>query len=231
MTGHQHEKWQMQEHPDGGVYCAACGERPDPVKQALKNYRAAVDVVRSAEYVKRQAAQALYEARQTAKIESDLDDLDPETVTVLKPGDPGFVTFEEHLPRPGPFRTCIAREDVLSSDGRVILMDAVDWQIGTRVPLTSSFEGGLVIGSAKVVEVSGRSVTAEVHVDPESAEGRLIFEGTGRISLGVGLDHVEADVDNGASPTMTITSGRLRQVAVQPPEQACWPECVVSLDG
>lgn len=53
----------MQEHADGGLYCAVCGEHPDPVRQALKNYRAAVEVVRSAEYVKKQAAQALYEAR------------------------------------------------------------------------------------------------------------------------------------------------------------------------
>jgi hypothetical protein len=27
MTGHRHEEWQHRDDPDGGRYCAACGER------------------------------------------------------------------------------------------------------------------------------------------------------------------------------------------------------------
>lgn len=30
MTGHHHEPWQMRVAPDGGTYCAACGERTEP---------------------------------------------------------------------------------------------------------------------------------------------------------------------------------------------------------
>lgn len=197
MTGHQHEKWQEQEHPDGGVYCAACGERPDPVQQALKNYRAAVEVVRSAEYVKRQAAQALYEARKAAGSGGDATDGDP-------------------LPSKA-FHARIAYVEEPTADNRVIQSGAVDWQFGKRVPLTSGFEGGQIIGWAIPLRIEDDgAVMATVYVEDEKVIG----------SLGIGLDLTSMSVND--EHQMAITGGRLRHVAAQSVEAAAWPGVVVN---
>lgn len=200
MTSHQHEKWQEQEHPDGGVYCAACGERPDPVQQALKNYRAAVDVVRSAEYVKREAAQALYEARQAAGS-----------------GDSATVGYADGDPLPAEaFHARIAYVEEPTTDNRVIAPGAIDWAFGQRVPLTSGFEGGRIIGWVipSHIDASG-AVMATAYVEDDAAIG----------SLGIGLDNVSMGVNE--DHQMTITAGRLRHVAAQPVEAAAWPGVVV----
>lgn len=204
MTRHQHEKWQEQEHPDGGVYCAACGERPDPVQQALKNYRAAVDVVRSAEYFKREAAQALYEARQAAGS-----------------GEDATVGYADGDPLPADaFHAAIAYVEEPTTDNRVIAPGAVDWAFGQRVPLTSGFEGGRIIGWAipSHIDDSG-AVMATVYVEDGAAIG----------SLGIGLDNTSMSVDD--EQRMAITGGRLRHVAAQDAANAAWPGVVVNREG
>src|SRR3546814_11381802 len=59
---------------------------------------------------------------------------------------------------------------------------------------------------------------------------RLITPLDTAISLGVGLDNIEAEVSNEEPPFMTIQSGRLRHVAAQPAESAAWPGVVVTRD-
>lgn len=207
MSGHQHEKWQEQEHPDGGVYCAACGERPDPVQQALAQYRAAVDEVRRAEYVKRQAAQVLYEARKAAGS-----------------GEDATVGYADGDPLPSKaFHARIAYVEEPTKDDRVIEPGKVDWQFGKRVPVTSGFEGGRVIGHAipSHIDASG-AVMATVYIEEDVL--RLIAPLDTSISLGVGLDSIEGSVEDGR---MTIKGGRLRQIAAQPAESAAWPGVVV----
>ena len=200
MSGHQHEKWQEQEHPDGGVYCAACGERPDPVQQALAQYRAAVDEVRRAEYVKRQAAQALYEARKAAGS-----------------GEDATIGYADGDPLPADaFHARIAYVEEPTTDNRVIAPGAVDWAFGQRVPLTSGFEGGRVIGWAipSHIDDSG-AVMATVYVEDGEAIG----------SLGIGLDNISMSVNS--EHETTITAGRLRHVAAQAAANAAWPGVVV----
>jgi hypothetical protein len=200
VSGHQHEKWQEQEHPDGGVYCAACGERPDPVQQALAVYRAAVDEVRRAEYAKQRAAQALYEARKAAGT-----------------GEAATVGYADGDPLPAnAFHARIAYVEEPTKDGRVIAPGAVDWQFGQRVPLTSGFEGGQVIGWA-----------IPSHIDPSGAVMATLYveEGQDIGSFGIGLDNTGMSVND--DHQMTITSGRLRHVAAQSVEAAAWPGVVV----
>lgn len=193
----------MHEHPDGGVYCAACGERPDPVQQALAEYRAAVDHVRQAEHLKRLAAQALYEARQKAG------------------GAEATVGYADGEPLPSDaFHATIAYVDEPTTDGRVIEAGKVDWQFGKRVPLTSGFEGGRIIGWAipSHIDASG-AVMATVYIEDDAAVG----------SLGIGLDNTQMSVND--DQQMTITSGRLRHVAAQAVEAASWPGVVVNREG
>lgn len=207
MTRHQHENWQMQEHADGGVYCAVCGERPDPVQQALAEYRSAVDEVRRAEHQKQKAAQALYEARKAAGS-----------------GEDATVGYADGDPLPSTaFHARIAYEEEPTKDNRVIEPGKIDWQFGKRVPVTSGFEDGRVIGHAipSHIDPSG-AVMATVYV--EESVLRLIAPMDTSISLGVGLDSIEGSVEDGR---MTITGGRLRQVAAQPAESAAWPGVVV----
>lgn len=191
----------MQEHADGGQYCAVCGEHPDPVQQALKNYRAAVDVVRSAEYVKRQAAQALYEARQAAGS-----------------GEDATVGYADGDPLPADaFHATIAYVEEPTTDNRVIAPGAVDWAFGQRVPLTSGFEGGRIIGWAipSHIDDSG-AVMATVYVEDKAVIG----------SFGIGLDNTSMSVND--DQQMTITGGRLRHVAAQAAANAAWPGVVVN---
>ena len=125
------------------------------------------------------------------------------------------------------FRAVIAYEGQPTKDGRLIEAGAVDWKFSQRIPVTSGFEGGTVIGHAipTNIEEDG-AVMASVYIDDEDALRRM-GEPTGSISLGVGLDHLEADVDNAESPTMTITAGRLRQIVIQPEAEAAWPGVIV----
>lgn len=204
VTRHQHEKWQMQEHSEGGQYCAVCGERTDPVQQALANYRAAVDEVSRAEYAKQQAAQRLYEARRDAGTSA-------EAAVGYADGDP--------VPADA-FHATIAYVDEPTKDGRKIEPGKVDWQFGQRVPLTSGFEGGRIIGWAipSHIDDSG-AVMATVYVEDGAAVG----------SLGIGLDNTSMSVND--DQQMTITAGRLRHVAAQAVEAAAWPGVVVNREG
>lgn len=205
-TTHAHEAAHLQPHPEGGLYCAVCGERPDPVQQALSLYRAAVDEVRRAEHVKQKAARALYEARKAAG--------DQEASPYTVPADGPLPSHALHAR--------IAYVEEPTKDGRVIAPGAVDWQFGQRIPVTAEFEGGNVIGHAipSHVDPSG-AVMATVYVDRDLLEAHPLG-----ISFGVGLDSIEADV-NQTTQAMTIKSGRLRQIAAQAPQKAAWPGCVV----
>ncbi len=191
----------MQEHADGGVYCAACGELPDPVQRALTEYRAAVDEVRRAEYAKQRTAQALYEARKAAGSGEDAS--------------PYQVPDDGLLPDTA-FEHAIAYVDEPTGDGRKIASDGVDWQFGQRVPVTSGFEGGRAIGHAITshIDDSG-AVMATIYVEDRAAIG----------SLGIGLDSTEVSLDD--EQHMTIQSGRLRHVAAQSAESAAWPGVIV----
>ena len=199
-TTHAHEDWQISKDAAEQPYCTVCGEHPDPVRAALAAYRAAQDEVRRAEHQRQKAAQALYEARQRA-------------------GQQGSV--EEPMPNYA-FRARIAYVEEPTVDGRVIKPGSVDWQFGQRIPVTAEFEGGNVIGHA-----------IPSHIDPSGAvmaticvERDLFQDAPLGFSLGVGLDSIEADIDE-VTQAMTIKSGRLRQVAAQAPQKASWPGCVV----
>lgn len=183
------------------------------VHEAMLVYRAAVENCRSAEYIKQQAAQALYEARQAAGAQD---------------GHVGAAVTAEEPDVDTAFEARIAYVEEPTKDGRVIKMGAINWQFGQRVPVTSGFEGGTVIGHAIPSHIDEEgAVMATVYIDDADAL-RRIGEPIGSVSLGVGLDHLEADVDNGAEPpSMVIKAGRLRVVAAQPAESAAWPGCVV----
>lgn len=171
------------------------------VTEAMAAYRAAVDEVRRAEYVKQQAAQALYEARQAAGS-----------------GEDATVGYADGDPLPADaFHATIAYVEKPTTDNRVIAPGAVDWAFGQRVPLTSGFEGGRIIGWAipSHIDVRDGAVMATVYVEDETAIG----------SLGIGLDNTQMSVND--DQQMTITGGRLRHVAVQAAENAAWPGAVI----
>lgn len=174
------------------------------VSQALAAYRAAVDESRRADYAKQRAAQALYEARQAAGTEAEHVESDS--------GEP--------LPDTA-FHATIAYVDEPTKDGRVIAPGAIDWQFGQRIPVTSGFEGGEVIGHAipSHIDVRNGAVMATIYVEK-------MDRGEVGLSLGVGLDSTEVSVDEDHG-RMSITAGRLRQIAAQPAEQASWPGVVV----
>lgn len=174
------------------------------VTEALAAYRAAVDEVRRAEYVKQQAAQALYEARRAAGS-----------------GEDATVRYADGDPMPADeFDARIAYVEEPTRDNRVIAPGAVDWQFGQRVPLTSGFEGGQIIGWAipSHIEEDG-SVMATVYVEDKAAIG----------SLGIGLDRLSLSVND--EGRMAITGGLLRHVAAQAAEDAAWPGVVVNREG
>jgi hypothetical protein len=182
------------------------------VTEAMAAYRAAVDEVRRAEYVKQRAAQALYEARKEAGS-----------------GEDATVGYADGDPLPSSaFPAAIAYIGEPTKDGRTIKEGAIDWQFGKRVPVTAGFEGGTVIGHAipSHIDVRDGSVMATVYIDDADAL-RRIGEPIGSISLGFGLDSIEAEVSNAEPPFMTLTAGRLRQVAAQSAESAAWPGVVV----
>lgn len=170
------------------------------VNEALAAYRAAVDDVRRAEYVKKQAAQALYEARQAAGS-----------------GEDATVGYADGEPLPSTaFHGRIAYVGEPTKDGRVIEPGKIDWQFGKRIPVTSGFEGGEVVGYAipSHIEEDG-SVMATIYVDEVDSIG----------SLGIGLDHTQMSIND--EDQVTLTAGRLRHVAAQTAEAAAWPGVVV----
>lgn len=174
------------------------------VTEALTAYRAAVDEMRRAEYVKQQAAQALYEARQAAGS-----------------GEDATVGYADGDPLPSTaFHGRIAYVGEPTKDGRVIEPGKVDWQFGKRVPVTSGFEGGEVVGYAipSHIEEDG-SVMATIYVDEVDSIS----------SLGIGLDLTSMSVNE--DNRMAITGGRLRHVAAQAAEAAAWPGVVVNREG
>lgn len=171
------------------------------VTEALTAYRSAVDEVRRAEYVKRQAAQALYEARKAAGS-----------------GEDATVGYADGDPLPADaFHATIAYVEEPTTDNRVIQAGAVDWAFGQRVPLTAGFEGGRIIGWAipSHIDDSG-AVMATVYVEDKAVIG----------SLGIGLDNTSMSVNE--DHQMAITGGRLRHVAAQAAENAAWPGVVVN---
>lgn len=174
------------------------------VNEAFDAYRAAVDDVRRAEYVKRQAAQALYEARQAAGS-----------------GEDATVGYADGDPLPADaFHATIAYVEEPTTDNRVIAPGAVDWAFGQRVPLTSGFEGGRVIGWVIPSHIDDDgAVMATAYVEDEAVIG----------SLGIGLDNTAMSVNE--DHQMTITAGRLRHIAAQTKEQAAWPGVVVNREG
>lgn len=169
------------------------------VEEALSAYRAAVDEVRRAEHVKQRAAQALYEARKAAGS-----------------GEDAAVGYADGDPLPSTaFHGRIAYVGEPTKDGRVIEPGKIDWQFGKRIPVTSGFEGGEVVGYAipSHIEEDG-SVMATIYVDEVDSIG----------SLGIGLDSIEGSISDGH---MSISAGRLRQVAAQAVEAAAWPGVIV----
>jgi hypothetical protein len=171
------------------------------VTEAMAAYRAAVDEVRRAEHQKQKAAQALYEARKAAGS-----------------GEDATVGYADGDPLPSTaFHSRIAYVGEPTKDGRVIEAGKIDWQFGKRIPVTSGFEGGKVIGHAipSHIEEDG-SVMATIYVDEVDSIG----------SLGIGLDSTDMSVDD--DQHTTITAGRLRHVAVQSVEAAAWPGVVVN---
>lgn len=119
----------------------------------------------------------------------------------------------------GAFEHAIAYEGKPTTDGRLIVEGSIDWQFGMKIPLTAAFEGGQIIG-----------YVIPSHIDEAGAVMATVCPPSGVPigSLGVGLDQIEASIDNGENPSMTITDGRLRHVAVQPAESAAWPGTVVN---
>lgn len=209
-TTHHHEAAHLQPHPEGGLYCAVCGERPDPVQQALALYRAAVDEVRRAEHEKQKAARALYEARLAAGQQASAHETDS--------GEP----LPSHA-----FHNPIAYEGEPTTDGRTIRRGAINWQFGQRIPVTLAPDGvaatpvGYAIPSH--IDEDG-AVQATIYVD-EKTMG-LITPLNTEVSLGVGLDSLEVDL-SGDNEVMVVKGGRLRQVLLQEGDNASWPGCVV----
>lgn len=181
------------------------------VQEALTAYHAAVDECRRAEYAKQQAAQALYEARQVAGASEGTED-----VPCTCPDDPLPDTAFEHA---------IAYVDVPTKDGRKIASGGIDWGFGKRVPVTSGFEDGQIIGYAipSHIDEAG-AVMASVYIEEDTL--RLITPLETSISLGIGLDNTKVSIED--DQHMTVAKGRLRQVAAQPAESAAWPGTVVN---
>jgi hypothetical protein len=182
----------------------------DTVNQALAAYRAAVDEVRRAEHEKQKAARALYEARLAAGQEASPNETDT--------GEP--------LPSRA-FRHAIAFVGEPTIDGRTIQRGAVNWQFGERIPVSLAPDGGVAtpVGYAIPSHIDDDgAVQATIFVDEKTMA--LITPLNTEVSLGVGLDSLEADL-SGDHKAMVVKGGRLRQVLVQEGDKASWPGCVV----
>lgn len=180
------------------------------VEQALSAYRAAVDEVRRAEHEKQKAARALYEARLAAGQQASPNETDS--------GEP--------LPSRA-FRHAIAFVGEPTADGRTIERGAVNWQFGERIPVSLAPDGGVAtpVGYAIPSHIDDDgAVQATIFVDEKTMA--LITPLNTEVSLGVGLDSLEADL-SGDNSAMVVKGGRLRQVLVQEGDKASWPGCVV----
>src|SRR3546814_16131126 len=106
------------------------------------------------------------------------------------------------------FEHAIAYVEEPTKDGRKIAPGGIDWQFGKRIPVTSGFEGGQVIGHAITphIDDSG-AVMATLYI--EERVRRLITPLDKAISLGVGLANTEAGVRTEPPPLMTTKPSRL----------------------
>src|SRR3546814_15998464 len=115
-------------------------------------------LARRASDLKQKAARALYEARQAAGGGGD-----------------ATVGYADGEPLPSTaFHGRIAYVGEPTKDGRVIEPGKIDWQFGKRIPVTSGFEGGEVVGYAipSPIEEDGPAMATN-YVDEVASIGSL----------------------------------------------------------
>src|SRR3546814_19893897 len=112
------------------------------------------------------------------------------------------------------FEHAIAYVEEPTKDGRKIAPGGIDWQFGKRIPVTSGFEGGQVIGHAITshIDDSG-AVMATLSI--EERVRRLITPLDTAISTGVGLDNIDDEVSNADPPFLTIKQSEQRRVGTE----------------
>lgn len=120
------------------------------------------------------------------------------------------------------FKTPIAVEGKLTSDGRLLLPGALKWE-NLPLPVVRATYPGVQVDFPMIV---GMLLSAERR-EGGFIEGEIELreELSGSYAAAITVDFVEEEVDE-VSTSLVLKSARLRQVALNSPENAAWPEAV-----